>query len=512
LKGLKFKIKEFTLKNKNLILSFMLIPIAAVFLFSCSKKDEFEISLGQDTETRAAEIFDSMVEDSGGAGFLIYDINQKKVISSRNRKIPFIPASTSKVPTTIAALKVLGPDYRFKTTVGFTGSVKDGLLNGDLYLKGTGDPFLNAVHLMIMAGRVKFYGINKISGNFYFDESGLHSSEVIDSGMQNYEAYNQGVSALSLDFNAVYSWWDRNKSDKKSYINIVPSLPMFKADIIDKKKYDDFRYEYVPDRTVEKWIISQDTRSRGREKLPVKKPGLYTAMMLKKFASMQGVELPEPQPKTVPGSLKIIQEHHGQPVIEIADMILSYSNNLMSELLLLETAGKLSGKVLDFENSASVVSDYLKSRIKGVDWNGFKIVNGSGLTNANRITPEQLAAFFIYADGIDLKGRNYFSLLPASGWEGSLSKRLYEEDAAFRVWAKTGAVNYAASLAGYMFTKSGRKLIFSVMLTDFPERKKYDSFSPAEKEEPEVSKKAYSWSEKNKNLIDRVVLQWIKEL
>ena len=132
-----------------------------MFLFSCSKKDEFDITLGQDTETKAAEIFDSIIEADGNAGFLIYDINEKKVVSSRNRKVPYIPASTTKVPVTIAALKVLGPDYRFKTTVGFIGNVKDGVLTGDLYLKGTGDPLLNAVHLMLMAGRIKSYGIKR---------------------------------------------------------------------------------------------------------------------------------------------------------------------------------------------------------------------------------------------------------------------------------------------------------------------------------------------------------------
>jgi D-alanyl-D-alanine carboxypeptidase/D-alanyl-D-alanine-endopeptidase (penicillin-binding protein 4) len=500
------------LKNKTIIIKFYLLLTAGIFLFSCSKKDESDISLGQDTETKAVEIFDSLIENNGNAGFLIYDINEKKVVSSRNRKVPFIPASTTKVPVTIAALKVLGPDYRFKTTVGFTGTVKDGILNGDLYLKGTGDPFFNAVHLMIMAGRIKSYGINKISGNFYFDETGLHSSEVIDSGMQNYEPYNQGISALSFDFNSIYTWWDRNKSDKRPYINIVPSLSMFKAVLLQKKKDDDVRYEYIFEKSVEKWIITQDTRYKGRERLPVKRPGLYTAMMLKKFCLMQGLELPSPSPKSAPGNIKIVQEHNGLPVVEISDMILTYSNNLMSELLLLETARKLTGNILNLESSASAVSDYFKILMKNIDWNGFKIVNGSGLTNSNRITPEQLAAFFIYADGFDFNGRSYFSLLPASGWEGSLYKRLYEDDAAFRVWAKTGAVNYAASLAGYMFAKSGRKFVFTLLITDFSERKKYDTLSLLDKEDKEISQKAYAWSEKHKNLIDRVVTEWIKAL
>ncbi len=503
---------EFSLKNKNLIIRFLLITIASVLLFSCSKMDESFIALGKDTETKASEIFDSLIETNGNAGFLIYDIFEKKVVSSRNRKIPFIPASTTKVPVTIAALKVLGPDYRFKTTVGFTGSVKDGVLAGDLYLKGTGDPLLNAVHLMIMAGRVKSCGINKISGKFYFDETELFSSEVIDSGMQNYEAYNQGVSALSLDMNSVYAWWEKNKSDKKTFVNIVPALSIFKADIIEKKRDEDARCEYIPGKTVEKWIITQDTRNRGRERLPVKKPGLYTAMLLKKFCAMQGLELPEPSSGAVQGKIKVIQEHSGLSVMEISDIILTYSNNLMTELLLLETAKKLTGKVLNFESSASEVTDYLKKRMKNIDWNGFKIVNGSGLTSLNRITPEQLAAFFIYADGIDFNGRNYFSLLPASGWEGSMSKRLFEEDSAFRVWAKTGAINYASTLAGYMFSRSGRKFIFVIMLTDFSERKHYDSLSAGDKEERDISQKAYAWSEKNKNLIDKVVSEWIKAL
>jgi serine-type D-Ala-D-Ala carboxypeptidase/endopeptidase (penicillin-binding protein 4) len=471
---------------------------------------DVDISLGAGRPATAGEIalMGDMPPDN--IGFMLYDLDAGKVVGGHNRARPFIPASTTKVPVTVAALDVLGPDYRFLTCLGYEGSIRGGALKGDLYLKGTGDPLLTMADLMEMADRLKEKGITSVSGRFIYDETELVSSTSIDSAMEPDVSFNAGLSALSLDYNAVIADWKRDRGTNAMNIILTPSLPVNRAGLSREKLGDNITFAYRNANGVESWLLSPDEKINGSDRLPVKNPALYTASTFASICAMRGIRLPRPEPGTMPSGASTVVEHRGLPLANIVDITLTYSINLMAELMTLTTAKKLSGRALPTRESSRAVFGYLADRMGSINWKNLAAVNGSGLTVRNRITPEQMTAILVYAEAQDYKGKKYRYLLPAAGWEGSLANRLNEPETALRVLAKTGSINYVLSLAGYLYTASKRNIAFAIFINDMAERESYDA-DPNRRSRASMAR-VYAWTNRAKSVMDGLVKYWVTGL
>ncbi len=443
-------------------------------------------------------------------GFMLFDLDAKEVIAAHNSSSAFIPASTTKIPVTVAALNVLGPDFRFKTYLGYKGSIKDGVLEGALYLKGSGDPLLTMSDLMAMADCMKEKGISSVSGRFLYDESALVSSGSIDRSMEPDMSYNSGLSALSLDYNSVISDWKQDRNTNAMRFWLTPSLSVNSAALSREKLGDNITFAYRNSGGVESWLLSPDEKKSGTDRLPVKNPALYTASTFAAMCAMRGIRLPRPEAGTMPDGASTIIEHKGLPLTSITDITLTYSINLMAELMSLSTAKKLSGHALPVDESSRTVFAYLAGRLDRVRWEGLRAVNGSGLTVRNRITPEQMMAILVYADAQDYNGKQYRYLLPASGWEGSLANRLDEPETALRVLAKTGSINYVLSMAGYLYTSSMRNMAFVIFINDIAAREQYDA-DPGRRSKSSMAG-VYAWTNKARVVMDGIVKSWITGL
>ena len=111
-------------------------------------------------------------------GYFLYDPAIQTVLERQGENMAFIPASTTKVITTVAALRILGPSYRFKTTLAITGKVKDNVLYGNVILKGEGDPLLSMSDLMAFAKTLAQYSVREVKGRFYYDETEIIPREL----------------------------------------------------------------------------------------------------------------------------------------------------------------------------------------------------------------------------------------------------------------------------------------------------------------------------------------------
>jgi D-alanyl-D-alanine carboxypeptidase/D-alanyl-D-alanine-endopeptidase (penicillin-binding protein 4) len=195
---------------------------------------------------------------------------------------------------------------------------------------------------------------------------------------------------------------------------------------------------------------------------------------------------------------------------DIVDLTLTYSINLSAELMMLITAKSITGTALKLDESAKVITKYYSQILTKISWKDFRMVNGSGLTVKNRFTPEQITAILIYADAQSYNGKKYRSFLPVSGWKASFVNRLNDPDTAFHVWAKTGSINYALGLAGYLYTKSKKKMAFAVFINDRAEREMYDA--DPDRRAGNSTQKASYWMTRGKLVMDSLVEGWIKEL
>jgi D-alanyl-D-alanine carboxypeptidase/D-alanyl-D-alanine-endopeptidase (penicillin-binding protein 4) len=473
--------------------------------------DPAAITIGEDS-SKPGTLLDEHF-DKENIGFIVYDIKKKEVLFSHNRNQAFIPASCAKIVTVMTALDTLGGDYRFKTTLSTDGLVKDGVIEGNLYLHGTGDPSFRVSDIIDMVNRLKLLGIREIAGNFHYDRSSLPKKEILDPTMDLDQSYNTGVSALSTDYNYIDARWFNNSDNKKPDIILTPDLPMFSARPSSKKKEeipDLVKFEYKEGGDTSVWELSPDANLRGSERLPVRKPALYTAQLFTHIANIHGISIPWPTHGLVPTRSTVLIEHKGKSVAEIAETTMHYSVNLHAELLYLNSAKKLFGEKVDYDESSRLMGIYLKEKFTGIDWSTYQAENGSGLSSKNRITPEQMLALLIYADSKEFDGRSFSYYLQPAGWNYSLRNRFYKPQQAFRIYAKTGTINYAVGLAGYLHTLSGKHLLFVFFNSNSELRKKHE-LNP-----DRYGKSAYNtamrWNRAHRNEMDKILSHWIETL
>lgn len=441
-------------------------------------------------------------------GFVLYDMEKSEVLAGHNRNRGFMPASTAKVPTVMAALDLLGPEYRYETLLLRDGSIRGDTLRGDLYLKGTGDPRLTLADLAGMVESLRESGVRRVEGKFYFDDSELARLPEIDAGMDDDAAYNPGLGALSIESNTVMINWSRRKKGGFDLL-LTPDLPVNGAGTAEAPLPADVKFAFRAEDERDVWLLSPAVRARhGGKRLPVKKPGHYTAQIFARLCRMRGIRVGQPSFRETPSGASEIVAHKGRRLHELAETILTYSDNMMTELVLLRAARELTGRKLDLIEAGQALKEYWSRHLPGVDWSAFDMKNGSGLSSGSRITPDQLLAVLLYAEQRRAGGERFSHMLPIAGWKGSLTGRLVYADTALRVWAKTGTINYAVSLAGYLYSARGRKLAFVVFVNDPEQRRAYER-NP-DRRRRTVQKQANKWISASKYSIDQMLADWIR--
>lgn len=408
-------------------------------------------------------------------GYILIDTNSGKQLAAKNVDTAFMPASTMKLVTMLSALDHLGPGHRFETSLHYTGELKDTVLEGDLVLQGSGDVELDLNDLMHIGLALRDLGIHKTTGRFLIsDESFLRVNEI--NPEQPLDApYNAGVGPLSLAFGRVKL---HSKGDARFFAN-PESVERGPA-----------------------WRIASAAKGKRNRQLPIRDVGMHTALSLRRIAGELGVELPTPERDTTKKQLQEIKTIQSKSLVDITEGMMVYSNNQIAETIGLATSSTLGVSPESLADSALALWQDLRTRLPQTNWNGFHITNHSGLDSKARATPAQLAALLQYG----LEHYQLPHLLPANAWSGSLSRRLVEEEHLQRVWAKTGSIDFAAALAGFVLPKGGGLLLF-VIVSDDPERRAVYNAMP----EPsaEIRKESQRWESEIKAQHDDLLRRWI---
>ncbi len=420
-----------------------------------------------------------------GLAYLVIDAKTGQVLQSRQPKEPFPPASSIKIVSTIAALTLLGAEHRFATELRMTGTVQNGTLTGDLFLKGLGDPVLTHDEFAVMIARLKAEGITRVAGRFVYDSTLYKSVTAIDEKYEEAAAYNPGIAALSINFNVLRLKWERGK-DKESLAAKFFSqtdhgdveVGYLKSGIAPPGAPAAYGLVYRDDPKQPAWLLSPGTKPKGEINLPVKAPAFSAAHVFRKIAERDGMTLPEPVADAMPEAARLVHRSLSKPLPEIVQRVQRFSNNMAAEMLGLAAAHKLTGKPSTIAEAAKIIGDWTKSAIKDADWTGFDLRNSSGLTRDTRISPEQMVAILRNAQGLRLGNQSYADLL-----KNYNAGRVDDDHEAERngrgkgqprerveVRAKTGTINFASAVAGYLHTKKGRDVIFAIFVSDYKVR------------------------------------------
>lgn len=444
-------------------------------------------------------------------GYLLFHLSDGQAVESHRPDEPRIPASTTKVVTTVAALQVLGADFRFNTTLLSTGEIRDGALSGDLYLRGGGDPTLSTDDLRALATALRQTGVKRITGNFFYDDSLLPTAREIEPKQPVAVSYNPGLSALSVNYNRIFLRWRRNgKSPTFSTAIFSPAdggpIAVKAITIGMLPRGFDSRITFLPDgagTATDRWLLSPALPPRGTIELPVRNnPGHIAALLFRTLCHQRGVNLPLPQRGAVPPHAHLLHTHASAPLSEIITKVLRYSNNLAAELVGQTTTSQLNNRPASVHESAAALTQWYRHTLPHIDWKGFQAINHSGLSSATRHTPRQLAEILRHAWRTPLGGARFPELLSHPPWGG-------DDDDHIRglVKAKSGTMSYADGLVGYLTTTRGQQLGFVILVTDFDKRAALDATLDIRIIDSSVA--AQAWTSRAKAFEKALIARWI---
>ena len=419
-------------------------------------------------------------------GVDVQSVEDGKVLYSRNSFKYFIPASNAKLFTTAAALNRLGPDFRFRTRLNYEGQLSEGcILRGNLVLVGGGDPKLASsqllqgpgfAHLDRMVDKVWQAGIRVIEGHVIGDDS-LFPYAPYGRGWNLSDLEHQyapAVSALSFHDNLIaVIARPASRTGQPIQLMSYPTDSLFKFVNLAVTIGAGAPQEAYLSRAVGDYraIVSGDLPINGSgwsRYLTIKDPALYTAAILKDRLRRMGIRVKGVARSRHFGDLTPtegvheIYVHESAPLIETIFQVNKDSHNLYAEILLRTLGAHIKGEGTDGQG-LQVVYEFLQEA--GVPARLVDLHDGSGLSQYNLITPRGQSLLLRH-----LPKMPYFHFflasLPVSAKAGTLRGRMHRTAAARRIHAKTGTLETAIALGGYVQSRSGPLLAFSILVND----------------------------------------------
>jgi D-alanyl-D-alanine carboxypeptidase/D-alanyl-D-alanine-endopeptidase (penicillin-binding protein 4) len=446
-------------------------------------------------------------------GIEIVSLPKGKVLYARNEHKLFTPASNTKLFTTATALALIGPDYRFRTTVETTGSLdKYGRLTGDLILVGRGDPNLSGrvlpynLHterdpqpvkvLSDLADDLVRKGLKFVDGDVVADDSYYAFERYGEGWSQDDLVWGDGapVSALTINDNVVFvNILPADHIGDRAFVSVTPFADYYRIDnrIITTPPGTGPRKIYINrepgSRTLTLWGNMPVDDAGANEALAIEDPAGYSADLFRQLLEQRGVivygrsrthhtELASLSTVTVTSLASrgggtssalspqdqrvVLASYQSQPLAEDLTVINKVSQNLHAELLL-RLLGREKGNAGTIEAGKEVVRTFLTQQV-GISPDEFVFYDGSGLSRENLVTPRAIVQLLQYAS-TQPWALLYEGTLPVAGVDGSLADRLKGTPAMGHVQGKTGSLNHVNALSGYATTAKGDKIAFSIL-------------------------------------------------
>ncbi len=425
----------------------------------------------------------------GAVGFVLADAVSGAVLEAHAPNLPQPPASVTKAITALYALDRLGPQHRFRTQVLATGPLVAGEVQGDLVLAGGGDPLLDSDMLGDLAASLAARGVKAVRGRYLAFNGALPAIPRIDAEQPDFVGYNPAISGLNLNFNRVHFEWRRAGQSYDLTMDaraerFVPAVRM--ASIrVEPRDQPLFAYEGAPGQ--DRWSVAQSALGKGGARwLPVRQPGLYAAEVFQTLCAAQGITLPQAQLMPMPVAGTLLAETVSAPLQDVLRDMLKFSTNLTAEVVGLAASGQ---QVLP--RSADEMTVWAQQRH---DLSA-RFVDHSGLGSVSRISAADMVKALVAAQSGLLP-----QILKNHGMRNADGKVI--DDHPVQVHAKTGTLNFASALAGYIQPPGGRRMAFAFFAADIPRRA---ALTEAEREDPPGGD---AWNKRARTLQARLIDRW----
>ena len=469
----------------RLIFKLSLLLIVNLFLHNCVGTYHFRPILSPEEEL--AHQIDLQIAtpelETALVGIMVQSVDTGEILYHHNANTLMMPASNEKIPTSVAALIKLGPDFQYKTLVYATDTIEGGILKGDLIVVGSGDPTFSyrfykhpdsSFIFQAWADSLRSKGIHAIVGDIIgvddvFDDESLGYGWTVNNLSYANSApiggfmYNENMAQVIIQTDSLGEYMD---------IKVIPDLGylQIETDLEINPDETEILVDRVPETNRIRILGKIQPGERYIEDVSIHDPTLYFLNGLKWELVLLGINVyGEPidaDSFAVEKKLsekKLLFTHTSAPFKEILKILMKESQNLYAESMV-KLLGHHFGKEGSFEEGAKIVKQTL-SRF-GLEQDSYSYMDGSGLCRYNYISPAHLVKILrnMYYHRY---GEIFRQTLPIAGVDGTIGYRMKRTVAQGKTNAKTGTISNVRCLSGYATTKDGETLVFSTMFNNF---------------------------------------------
>jgi len=474
--------------QKNINTALFILVFAALGFAQEARIDsvpKYSITTVSEFAAQIDDIFNDPNFTNANWGVSIQSLVTGEYFYKKNENKLFMPASNQKLITSAAGLLLLGPMYRFKTEIYSTGFVDGSTLNGDLIIKGFGDPtisgrFNNDDMTKIFrdwADSLLALGIDEINGNILGDDNAFDDTGLGEGWAWDFESdwFAAPSSALSFNDNCIDIVV---KPGAKGEEGILTIAPQSKYAIILNKVYtvgrDSVTNIQVYRERGTNIITVYGSIKEGDEAVKayatINNPTQYFVVTLKNILQQKGItisgfasDIDDLSSPLSSSSRKLLFTHHSVFLKDIIKVLNKNSQNYYAEQLLKTIGYETKGYGSAFRG-IEAIKTMLNSI--GINTDNMEIVDGSGLSRLNLISPNQISVLLNYMYKSEVF-TYYYNSLPIGGVDGTMANRLRKTRAQNNVRAKTGYVNGVRSISGYIFTGDKEPVVFSIITNNF---------------------------------------------
>ncbi|WP_415033286.1 D-alanyl-D-alanine carboxypeptidase/D-alanyl-D-alanine-endopeptidase [Azonexus sp.] len=393
---------------------------------------------------------------------------------SHNARQAMNPASVMKLVTTFAALDLLGPAYTWQTRVSSDAPAVNGVLPGNLYLQGSGDPQFGSEHLWQLLRQLRARGIERITGDIVLDRSVFAAVDFDPAAFDGkpLRPYNVGPNGLLLDFQALRFTVQPGEAQ---VVNLFLDSPVsgFALDnqlrLLEGACADNWRdriqLNLTQTQNGPRLTASGDyARQCGERSLslaPLSADAHAASLIVSLWQELGGRLGGRVRAGETPAVAQLLLRHDSLPLSQAVLGINKFSNNVMARQVFLSLdAGTAPASTAGAGRRIQVWLTAL-----GLDCPELVLDNGSGLSRRERISAASLNAL-LRAAWQRPAMPEFLASLPLAGIDGTMKKRLKDSPASGRARIKTGYLNGVRAAAGYVFDRQGGRYAVSIMIND----------------------------------------------
>ena len=404
---------------------------------------------------------------AGNVALFVQELGRPRADLVHNADTPMNPASTMKLVTSFAALELLGPTYSWKTEFLATVPVRNGVLEGDLVIKGYGDPKMTVENFWLALRKLRALGVREIRGDLVLDRSWFETGETDPTRFDNepLRPYTVAPDALLVNVKSVRFQFVPNLANRTisvayepqmAQLEVAPQVRLTEGECGDWRAglKADFRADGAAMRAGFSGTYPASCGERTWNVSLFSHPnyvfGVFKQLWQESGGSIRGKVRDGGAP---PGS-QLLFSTESPSLSEVVRDINKFSNNVMARQLFLSLSAETLKQPGRNDRSFEVVRSWLLQR--GLDLPGLVMDNGSGLSRAERISAGGMARLLEAAFQSAVMPE-FIASLPLVALDGTMRRRLKSESVAGRAHIKTGSLMDANTMAGYLLDQSGRR-------------------------------------------------------